>query len=83
MGGWCNFFLTLGFVFFFRPWRCILNALLNKALYGTVQAFLLFWNQLSDILLKNHGFVRNEYDWCVANKAIIGTQAAVAWYVDD
>ncbi|MHA7927606.1 MAG: reverse transcriptase domain-containing protein, partial [Marinobacter sp.] len=55
---------------------------LEKALYGTLQAALLFWEQLSETL-KSWGFIVNPYDECVANKDIEGSQCTVLWYVDD
>jgi len=39
----------------------------KKALYGTLQAALLFWRLLSDTLIE-WGFVLNTYDKCVVNK---------------
>lgn len=54
-----------------------------KALYGTIQASLLFWKKLTAFLTKKHGFVRNDYEWCVVNKVINGKQATIGWYVDD
>lgn len=57
-------------------------ALLNKALYGMLQASLLFWEQLSTYLINKHGFIRNDYDWCVVNKEIDGSQCTIVWYVD-
>ena len=44
---------------------------LRKALYGTLQAALLFWQLLSDTLI-GWGFKLNEYDKCVATKIING-----------
>ena len=55
---------------------------LRKALYGTLQAALLFWQTLSEKLLK-WGFEVNPYDWCVANKMIDGKQSTALWHVDD
>jgi len=45
------------------------NALctIKKALYGTLQAALLFWRLLSDTL-QDWGFKINPYDQCVTNK---------------
>ena len=51
-------------------------------LYGTLKAALLFWKKLS-ASLKGRGFVVNDYDWCVANKIIDGTQCTIVWHVDD
>jgi hypothetical protein len=55
---------------------------LKKALYGTLQAALLFWKKLTK-KLKEWGFTINPYDWCVANKMINGKQYTVLWHVDD
>jgi hypothetical protein len=56
--------------------------LLTKALYGTLQAALLFWQNLSTELLK-WGFEINPYDFCVANKTINAKQCTIVWHVDD
>ena len=42
---------------------------LRKALYGTLQAALLFWRLLPDTLI-GWGFKLNEYDKCVEKKTI-------------
>ena len=55
---------------------------LKKALYGTLQAALLFWRLLSDTLVE-WGFKLNDYDKCVANKIINGRQCTIIWHVDD
>ena len=55
---------------------------LKKALYGTLQAALLFWQLLSDTLV-SWGFTINPYDQCVANKQINGKQCTIVWHVDD
>jgi len=55
---------------------------LKKALYGTLKAALLFWQDLTKIL-KEDGFEINPYDWCVANKMVNGKQITVVWHVDD
>jgi len=55
---------------------------LRKALYGTLQAALLFWKLLSNTL-KELGFKINEYDQCVANETINGRQCTVVWHMDD
>jgi hypothetical protein len=55
---------------------------LAKALYGTLQAALLFWKDLSSYLI-SEGFELNPYDSCVANKMIDGAQCTVLWHVDD
>jgi hypothetical protein len=56
---------------------------LNKALYGTLQAALLFWKNLSTFLIDNLGFDLNPYDSCVANKIINRKQCTIIWHVDD
>jgi hypothetical protein len=55
---------------------------LAKALYGTLQAALLFWKDLSGHLIEQ-GFTLNPYDECVANKMIKGKQCTILWHVDD
>ena len=61
----------------------VLYTELDKALYGTLQAALLFWQRLSQFLTDRLGFTINPYDECVANKIINGSQCTIAWYVDD
>jgi hypothetical protein len=56
---------------------------LTKALYGTCQAALLFWKNLSAFLIDELGFTLNKYDKCVANKMIDGKQCTIIWHVDD
>lgn len=60
----------------------VLYVRLLKALYGTLQAALLFWQKLSGVL-ESWGFVLNPYDRCVANKHINGSICTVLWHVDD
>jgi len=60
----------------------VLYVKLNKALYGTLQAALLFWQDLTSALSK-WGFKLNPYDQCVANKTINGKQCTILWHVDD
>jgi Reverse transcriptase (RNA-dependent DNA polymerase) len=55
----------------------------EKALYGTLQAALLFWENLSEFLTQELGFVANPYDSCVVNKTINGKQCTIIWHVDD
>jgi hypothetical protein len=61
----------------------ILYVKLLKALYGTLQAVLLFWENLSSFLIGKLGFVVNPYDPCVVNKTINGKQCTALWHVDD
>ena len=55
---------------------------LKKAVYGTLQAALRFWEDLS-MHLEKDGFIRNPHDWCCFNKTIKGKQATVLFHVDD
>ena len=55
---------------------------LKKDLYGTLQAAMLFWKDLTHILTF-WGFEVSLYDWCVVNKSIEGKQCTVLWHVDD
>ena len=48
-----------------------------KALYGTVNASRLFFEDLSNYLEKHIGFKRNPYDWCVMNKTINSKQCTI------
>lgn len=61
----------------------VLYVQLQKALYGTLQAALLFWKELSGFLVQQLGFELNPYDNCVANKTINGKQCTICWHVDD
>jgi hypothetical protein len=60
----------------------VLYVQLMKALYGTLQAALLFWQDLTSQLEK-WGFKLNPYDWCVANKMVNRKQCTILWHVDD
>ena len=55
---------------------------LDKALYGTVRAARLFWENLSG-KLRDYGFETNPYDPCVMNKIINDKQCTIVWHVDD
>ena len=63
--------------------KTVIYTELSKALYGMLQAALLFWKNLSDFLIKDQGFEVNPYDWCVVNKYINGKQCTIGWHVDD
>jgi hypothetical protein len=57
---------------------------LQKALCGTLQAALLFWENLTEFLTVELGFtITNPYDSCVVNKMIEGKQCTIIWHVDD
>lgn len=60
----------------------VLYVILLKALYGTLQAALLFYKKLKKDL-ESIGFKINPYDPCVANRTINGKQHTVTWHVDD
>jgi len=62
--------------------KSVMYVQLQKALYGTLSASLLFWKDLSGHLLEE-GFVANPYDSCVVNKDVNGSQCTVLWHVDD
>jgi len=70
------------FVWRNKQGKPMLYVKLQKALYGTLQAALLFWRLLSDTLVE-WGFKLNDYDKCVANKTINGKQCTIIWHVDD
>ena len=61
----------------------------NKALYGTLNASLLFWKDLTGTIGEwkfgnnNHGFIFNLYNTCVANCMINGKQYTILRHVDD
>jgi len=65
-----------------RKGKPMLYVRLKKALYGTLQAALLFWQLLSNTLIE-WGFTINPYDQCMANKQIHGKQCTIIWHVDD
>jgi hypothetical protein len=61
----------------------ILYVKLQKALYGLMQASLLFYRKLRKEL-EDYGFKVNPYDPCVANKVTeCGKQMTVIWHVDN
>jgi hypothetical protein len=66
----------------FEEGKPVIYVKLEKALYGTLQASLLFWRNLSGYLIEQ-GFVLNPYDECVANKIVSGKQCTIVWHVDD
>jgi hypothetical protein len=61
----------------------VLYVELQKTLYGTLQAALLFWENLTKFLTEGLGFTVNPYDSCVVNKMIDGKQCTIIWHVDD
>ena len=55
---------------------------MNVVIHGTLKAALLFWKKLSSSL-RQHTFIINPYEWCVANQDINGTECTILWHVDD
>jgi hypothetical protein len=55
---------------------------MQNAMYGLLRSALLFYLKLRKDL-EEFGFTVNEYDPCIANKVIKGTQMTVVWHVDD
>jgi len=55
---------------------------LTKAMYGTIRAARLWWENLSCKLLDMR-FEFNPYDLCVTNREINGKQCTLVWHVDD
>jgi hypothetical protein len=61
----------------------ILYVKLQKALYGLMQASLLFYRKLRKEM-EQYGFMINPYEPCIANKTTAsGEQLTVIWNVDD
>jgi len=69
-------------IWYNKKGKPMLYVQLKKALYGMLQAALLFWKLLSETL-QEWGFVLNPYDKCVANKDIAGKQCTILWHVDN
>ena len=61
----------------------------NKALYGTLNASLLFWKDLTGTIGEwkfdndNDRFILNTHDTCVAKCMINGKQCTILWHIDD
>jgi hypothetical protein len=66
-----------------RNGKPVMYVKLEKALYGTLQAAMLFLKDLTGTTLVDMGFEVNPYDMCVANKTINGKQCTIVWHVDD
>jgi hypothetical protein len=58
----------------------VLYIKLQKALYSTLKAALLFWRKLTK-QLKEWGYKVNPYDWCIMNKIVNGKQCTILWHV--
>jgi hypothetical protein len=63
--------------------RDVMYIQLAKALYGMLQAALLFWEDLSGYLISEGFELSNPYDNCITNKQIKGSQCTVLWHIDD
>jgi hypothetical protein len=61
--------------------KSVIYVKLKKAQYGTLQAAMFFWKDLTGILEK-WGFKINPYDWCITNKMIDGKQYTIVWHVE-
>jgi len=70
------------YILYDRKGKPMLYVQLKKALYGTLQAALLFWKLLSNTL-QEWCIKIDKYDQCVANKTIKGKQCTIVWHVDD
>jgi hypothetical protein len=60
----------------------VLYVQMLKALYGMIQSALLFFKKFRNDL-EQIGFKVNDYDPCVANCSVNGTQHTVTWHVDN
>ena len=68
--------------FTYEKSKPVLYMRLAKALYGCIQSALLWYDTLVTCL-QGMNFKLNEYDPCVANCDINGSQCTITWYVDD
>jgi hypothetical protein len=66
----------------YRGMTPVLFVSVTKAMYGMLQAALLFYKKLVNDL-KTIGFEVNPYDPCVANRMVNGIQHTVTLHVDD
>ena len=55
---------------------------LRMALYGIIQATILWYETFSTCLRAN-GFKLSPYDLCIANMTVTGKYCTVCWHVDD
>ena len=60
----------------------IIYGKLGCALYGIMQAALLFYEKIVGDLLE-YGFTLNPYDPCVANKMVHVSLLTILWHVED
>ena len=52
-----------------EQYQLVIYVALNKSLYGTLRASLLFWRKLAAKLIE-WGYKTNTYNWCVSNKMV-------------
>jgi hypothetical protein len=62
--------------------KTVMYVELNKALYGTLDASLLFWKELTKTL-EGWGYKWIPYDWCVMNKMVDDKQCTILWHIND
>jgi len=60
----------------------IIYTTLSKAVYGTIQGAIRFYEELTEFL-KSRSYEVNPYDPCVFNKTINGKQITILFHVDD
>ena len=65
-----------------RKGNTVIYVYLLKALYGLMEASLMFYQKLMKDL-KGKGFKPNPYDPCVVNKEVNGSQFTITLHVDD
>ena len=65
-----------------RKEKPVLYGEARKAIYGTPNTSLLFYNKIVKIL-QDWGFEVNPYEWCCANKIIYGKQCTIVWNLYD
>ena len=70
------------FIYTDKRGRKCTYAELKKAIYGKLEALLLFWEKLSKSQ-EEMGYKRNKYDWCIMTKIIDNKQCTILWNVDD
>ena len=70
------------YIWHIKKGKPMLYMQLKKALYGMLQAALLFWKLLLDILI-DWGFKINSYNQCIVNKMMSGRQWTILWHVDN
>ena len=65
-----------------RKGKPVLYGEARKAIYGTLNASLLFYKKLVKSI-QDWGFEINPYEWGCANKIIDGKQCTIVWHVDE